>query len=142
MIVRIGVSAVSIARMATLLERRGPEVRAKCFSPAEQAACDERAAPAQHYAARLAAKRAFKKALGSCRQVPLRDVQIGSDTRGAPILGIVGRAAVAASARGVTSNHVSLTHADGVAVALVVLESPARSARGCRMACREPRRAT
>ena len=60
----IGVDLIEIDRVERALARY-PGFKDRCFTKAEQAYCDSRANPAQHYAARFAAKEAVGKALGS-----------------------------------------------------------------------------
>lgn len=60
-----GVDVVDISRIARLLEEFGDSFRERAFTPAERAYCESRPDPAQHYAARWAAKEAFRKAVGT-----------------------------------------------------------------------------
>ena len=55
MMLRIGMDLIEIDRIAAALDRR-PGFRERCFTEAEQAYCDSRPNPAQHYAARFAGK--------------------------------------------------------------------------------------
>jgi holo-[acyl-carrier protein] synthase len=52
-----------------------------------------------------------------------RDPVVNRTSSGAPRLTLTGAAASRASALGVRSTHLSITHAAGVAVAVVILES-------------------
>src|SRR5919108_398119 len=61
---RVGVDVIEIERVRQALERYAG-FAARCFTEAERAYCDGRGNPAQHYAARFAAKEAVGKALGS-----------------------------------------------------------------------------
>lgn len=123
MIVGIGLDVVPIARMATMLERHGPRAERRLFSEGERSDCDGRAEPAQHYAARFAAKEAVLKALGAPPGLKWSEIEIRTAGTGRPVLLLSGGAAAAAALRGVTGQHVSLTHAGGVAAAVVVLEA-------------------
>ena len=60
---RVGVDMIEIGRIREALERYSG-FRDRCFTSAEQAYCDARKNPAQHYAARFAGKEAVGKALG------------------------------------------------------------------------------
>lgn len=60
-----GVDIVGIDRIARLLEEFGESFAERVFTPAERAYCDGRPDPAQHYAARWAAKEAFRKAVAT-----------------------------------------------------------------------------
>lgn len=65
LVLRSGVDVVGIARIARLLEEFDQSFEDRVFTPAEQAYCDRRPDPAQHYAARWAAKEAFRKAVAT-----------------------------------------------------------------------------
>lgn len=64
-VLRSGVDIVGIARIARLLDEFGQSFKDRVFTPTEQAYCDGRPDPAQHYAARWAAKEAFQKAVAT-----------------------------------------------------------------------------
>lgn len=122
MILGIGLDIVPIARVAALLERHGARAEQRLFSRIERADCEARAEPAQHYAARFAAKEALRKALGGPPGLRWVEIEIHTTDAGRPVLILSGAAAVAAADRGVAAQHVSLTHAGGMAAAVVVLE--------------------
>ncbi len=122
-IVGVGLDVVPIARMATMLARHGARAVERLFSPAEQADCEKRADPAQHYAARFAAKEATLKALGAPRGLRWVEMEVRTEDSGRPTLFLSGAAVAAAVQRGVSGYHVSLTHAGGIAAAVVVLEA-------------------
>ena len=60
---KVGLDVIEIERIVRTLERH-ESFRERCFTAAEQAYCDSRPNPPQHYAARFAAKEAVGKALG------------------------------------------------------------------------------
>lgn len=122
MIVGVGLDIVPIARIAALLSRHGERARDRLFSPSERADCERRADPSQHYAARFSAKEAVLKALGAPPGLRWVEMEVRSAPDGRPVLHLSGAAAEAADARGVNTSHVSLTHAGGMAAAVVVLE--------------------
>jgi len=124
MIVGVGIDLVSIERVATLLERRGDRALRRLFTEAETLRCRESRHPAESFAARFAAKEAFFKALGTGVGPggEWTEVEVESLPSGAPRMRLAGRAAEAAAARGVASIHLSLTHADESAAAVVILE--------------------
>ncbi len=74
---RVGVDMIEIGRIRDALERYSG-FRDRCFTAAEQAYCDARKNPAQHYAARFAGKEAVGKALGLgvARLFAWRDIEI------------------------------------------------------------------
>lgn len=125
MIVGVGFDLVDIARVAALLEAKGERAVARLFSPAEAEYARARAEPARHFAARFAAKEAVYKALAGsedARGIGWRDAEVVVEWDGRPRLVLRGRAAGRAEALGVTRTHLSLTHSDHVAGAVVVLE--------------------
>jgi len=124
-IVGVGLDLVPIARVAALLARHGARARDRLFSARECADCERRAEPAQHYAARFSAKEAVLKALGAPPGLRWVEMEVHTVDGGRPVLRLSGAAAAAAAARGADSMHVSLTHAGGMAAAVVVLERQA-----------------
>ena len=125
MILGIGFDLVDIARVAALLADKGERAVARLFSPGETEYARARAEPARHFAARFAAKEAVYKALAGsedARGIGWRDTEVVIEWDGRPRLVLHGRAAARAAALGVVRAHVSLTHADLVAGAMVVLE--------------------
>lgn len=122
MIVGVGLDLLPIDRMAASLARHGARFEERVFTHGERAYCSGRGSPAQHFAARFAAKEAFLKALGAPPGLRWREMEIVAGAGGAPVLRLDGAAARAAAARGVATMHLSLTHAGGVAAAVVVLE--------------------
>ena len=124
MILGIGLDLCPIARMArALLRARFAE---RVFTPAERAYCRQRGEPAQHFAARFAAKEATLKALGVPRGLSWHELEVVSENSGAPRLVLRGVAASAAAALGVHKLHLSLTHTTDAAAAVVVAEGSSR----------------
>lgn len=60
-----GVDVVGIDRIDRLLGEFGRSFKDRVFTGAERAYCDDRPDPAQHYAARWAAKEAFRKTVAA-----------------------------------------------------------------------------
>jgi holo-[acyl-carrier protein] synthase len=125
MIVGIGLDVCSVRRMARELARDGGGFRDEVFTPHEIAYCETRHRPAQHYAARFAAKEALFKALDTDAGDTARwrevEVRIGPDGRRRVVLHQ--RLARAAARRRVRDIHLSLTHDGAIAIANIVLES-------------------
>ena len=121
MIVGIGVDLVPIARAAALLARHGDRFLARCFGPGEVTRPDD----ASHVAGLLAAKEAAFKALGTGwgEGVGWRDVVVAKNAAGAPLLALGGAAAARAGGLGVVRTHLSIAHAGGLAVAVVILDA-------------------
>lgn len=128
MVVGLGFDLVDIPRVAALLAAKGARAEARLFTDGELAYARARAEPARHLAARFAAKEAAYKALAgseAARGISWRDVEVVAEWDGRPRLVLHGRAAERAAALGVTRVHLTLTHADAVAGAVVVLEGDA-----------------
>ena len=118
----LGIDAVDIERFRQLLARR-PQATERIFTDAERALLSARADPVPGLAARFAAKEATMKALGTgLGGVRFADVEVFRGGSGAPRLEISGLAASRAEALGIRSWHVSLTHTDSVATAVVVAD--------------------
>ena len=120
MIVGLGLDLVSVARAERMISRHGARFLSRCCAPGEVARPDD----AGHVAGVLAAKEATFKALGSGwgMGVGWRDPVVSRAPAGAPRLTLTGAAASRATALGVRSAHLSITHAAGVAFAVVILE--------------------
>lgn len=118
--VGLGVDLVDVRRFAAVVSRR-PRVLTRVFTDEERS--DARGA-ATSLAARFAAKEATWKALGrGLGATGFRDVEVRTRPSGEPELHMRGRAAELAAARRVATWHVSLTHTDGHAVAVVIASS-------------------
>ena len=125
MIVGIGIDLVLIDRLERALAPEGGDrFQELVFTAAERAACAGRADQAQALAARFAAKEACLKALGTGwgEGTTLQDIEVVTGPQGRPELRLSGSAASRARALGATRFHVSLTHEQLVAAAVVVLE--------------------
>lgn len=110
MIKGVGVDAVPVARMRLALERT-PKLAQRVFTSRELETADTRASREASLAARFAAKEACRKALSTTLR--WQDVEVVSQDR-VPTLRVAGHESF--------RFHVSLTHTDDVAVAVVVAE--------------------
>ena len=116
----VGVDAVDVGRFRSVLERR-PSIGERLFTPGERR--DGRG-DAQRLAARFAAKEATMKALGrGLGSMGWHDVEVVREASGAPSLRRTAAAEALAERNGVARWHVSLTHTDSVAMAMVVAET-------------------
>ena len=126
MIVGLGMDLVDIVRIERLLADQGERAVKRLFTEGEAAYARQRAQPARHFAARFAAKEATFKALAGTREaraVGWLDIEVASEWDGRPTLVLHGRAAERAAELGVVRAHLTLTHSDHVAGAVVVLEA-------------------
>lgn len=126
MILGLGIDVASVERLTRVLERHGARFWERILTPGEREDLRPRTAdPGTALAGRFAAKEAASKALGAPRDVWWHDLEIRRGTGGAPVLQLLGPAAVHAARLGVTRCHLSITHDAGVAAAVVVLEGGA-----------------
>ncbi len=125
MIVGLGIDVVRIDRVWAVLERKGGRALRRLFTAAEAERCGASKHPPESFAARFAAKEAFFKALGTGWGVggAWTEVEVVSDASGAPSLRLSGRAAGLAAERGASRIHLSMTHAEDTAAAVVILEA-------------------
>ena len=116
----VGVDLIEIERVRRALER--PRFRERCFTAAEQAYCDSRPNPAQHYAARFAGKEAVGKALGFgvARLWAWQDIEIAG--RPKPGVALSGRVGAWAEKIGAGAIDLSMTHSRELATAVCVVD--------------------
>jgi len=111
----LGIDITPVERIAAL-DRAYPErFRGKVLAPLEAPSSPE------SLAGLWAAKEAVSKAIGTgFGEFGPRDIYIGYDLHGAPLVTLMGRAGQVAEARGITQLLVSISHAGGMAVACAV----------------------
>lgn len=122
MIVGLGLDLAEVPRIAEMVERWGERFTRKLFTERERAFAAARANSAQHLAARFAAKEATLKALGVPKGLSWHEMEVVGGGRQRPQMILTGQALRAAEALGVTRLHLTLTHADTVAAAVVIAE--------------------
>lgn len=122
----IGVDIVEIPRMKKALERT-PSMKWRLFTEEEQAYCDSSARPADHYAARFAAREAVLKALGTgfSQGIGYKDVSVVRDANGRPRALLEGRAREICDSQGIQEVALSLSFTRELAVANAVAMSEA-----------------
>jgi holo-[acyl-carrier protein] synthase len=121
-----GIDVVEVERISAAISRHGEPFLARIFTSGERAYCESRKNPAPHYAARFAAKEAAAKALGTGigKHAGLHDLEVVTNSAGAPQLRLSGAAAAFASENGIAEIHISLTHtreyaaANAIAIAI------------------------
>src|SRR5437870_7232151 len=122
MVVGIAIDLCPVSRMGRAIERHGGRFEARVFTEAERAYCRSRGQPAEHFAARFAAKEALLKALGVPAGLSWHELEVESGPDGAPRLLLHGEAGRAAAVRGADVLHLSLSHSGDMAAAVVVAE--------------------
>ncbi len=117
----MGLDLVEVARVRALIERHAERALERVFTDDERTYCDRSRRRFEHYAARFAAKEAALKALGTGRAGMIRwtDVSVAR-ADAAPSLVVVGEAARIATERGIRAWHISITHTDTHAAAVVI----------------------
>ena len=124
MIIGTGVDIVEIGRIRKMREKLGNRFIQRIFTAAEQEFCNERHDPAPHFAARFAAKEAIFKALGTgwAQGVSWLDCEIVRKDSEAPVMVLHGDAEQRCLRLGGGRIHLTLSHSDQWAVAMVILE--------------------
>jgi holo-[acyl-carrier protein] synthase len=119
----VGIDAVDLDRFARVLGRR-PGMADRLFTSGELAYARSAADPVPRMSTRFAAKEATMKALGvGLGAFPFVDVEVVRTGLEAPRLVLHRIALARAREAGVVRWHLSLTHTDGVALAMVVAEA-------------------
>jgi holo-[acyl-carrier protein] synthase len=124
MIIGTGIDIVEIARIRSIMEKLKDRFILRVFTAAEQEFCRAHRDPAPHFAARFAAKEALFKALGTgwAKGVTWLDVEVLRERQDAPAMTLYGEAKRLSEQMGARKAHVTLSHSDLWAVAMVILE--------------------
>ena len=129
MSIGIGSDLCDIRRIEDTLQRFGPRFTQRCFTDIEQARSEKKAARAESYAKRFAAKEACAKALGTGlhRGVFWRDMGVVNLPSGQPTLVLTGGAAARLAqilpAGHEARIHLTITDEPPLAQAFVVIEA-------------------
>lgn len=123
MIVGLGLDVVDIPRFRQAVARRGDRFRLRLFDESEVRDCATKADPLLSLAGRFAAKEAFFKALGTgvAQGITWRDAIVVRGENGKPTMELRGVSAtlLPPGAR----VHLSITHSNRTAAAVVVIEA-------------------
>ncbi|MDF1536609.1 MAG: holo-ACP synthase [bacterium] len=124
MIIGTGIDHVQGERMKEMLLKWADRVENRVFDEVELEYSRSKGETHLHLAARFAAKEALFKALGKglSEGMTWTDVKVVNDESGKPSIDLKNRAREIAEGMGVKKIHVSLTHTDDCAVAMVILE--------------------
>lgn len=129
MILGLGSDLVDIRRVEATLARFGERFTHRIFTAGERAKSDRRAARAESYARRFAAKEACSKALGTGfrKAVYWRDMEVVNLPGGKPTMRLTGGAAIRLAEmvpRGMRAQiDVSLTDDPPIASAIVIISA-------------------
>lgn len=126
MVLGMGIDLCAVARLRQELAAPERGFLRAVFTTAEIAHGESRPHPAEHFAARFAAKEATLKALagGGASGSFWLDIEVADAEDGAPRLVLHGRAREVAEKLGVVRWHVSLSHERQFATAIVIAEGP------------------
>jgi len=118
---RVGVDVVGVERLRRLLCEHADR-HEELFTAAELAYCRGKRRRYEHLAARFAAKEAVLKAFGTgvSRSMRFTEVEVLNEPGGRPRVRLLGSAARFAERRGLSQIDLSLSHAEGIALAQVV----------------------
>ncbi len=124
MIIGLGMDLIETARVDRALQQFGDRFLERIFLPAEIGYCRSMKSSARHLAARFAAKEAVSKAFATGIGAALgwKDIEVGRRPNGEPFLILHGHGTQLARERGVVRTHLSLTHHETAAAAVVILE--------------------
>lgn len=118
----IGIDLCEVERIREAIARHGARFLARVCADGEVRRPASSPALAEHVAGLFAAKEAAMKALGTgMRGVAFREIAVAREPGGPPMLALFGRAAARATAIGAVAAHVSITHDQRAAAAVVLL---------------------
>lgn len=128
MIIGIGIDLVKISRIERAAKQHAAFLD-RVFTEREQEYCERQKYPAQHYAARFAAKEALLKAFGTGLSAGMKwtDIEVLHGEGGGPIVNVSGAVRDLADLKGVRQIMLSYSHDEGYAVAHAVLDGGART---------------
>lgn len=123
MIIGTGIDIIEVSRVAEKVGKRNGFTQ-KIFSPDEIVFCESAINKDEHYAARFAAKEAFLKAtgLGLNAGFELHQIEIIADALGKPGIKLHGDFEHLAVENGWNKIHLSLSHVQAMACAVVIIE--------------------
>ncbi len=125
MIVGVGLDLVEIQRVKAALDRFGERFALRVLLPSEWEYCRQQRVPSVPFAGRFAAKEAASKAfgVGIGAQLSWTDLEVTRNALGKPTLALHGSALQLMQSLGARGTHLSLTHTEKTAAAVVILEN-------------------
>jgi holo-[acyl-carrier protein] synthase len=125
MLVGTGIDLVEIRRIEESIERFGERFLHRVFTGGEIAYCLRKRQSTESFAARFAAKEAGAKALGTGIQygISWKELEVVRPPGQRPTLLLHGRAAAMGLSLGVRTIWLAITHAGGLAIATVHMDS-------------------
>jgi holo-[acyl-carrier protein] synthase len=125
MILGIGIDIIEVARIRSSHEKFGERFLNRILHPNEISYCLSHRDPGPFLAARFAAKEAISKAFGTGigAQLGWQDMEVARKESGEPFVILHERGQALLQARGARAVLISLSHTQGHAAAVAVLES-------------------
>lgn len=125
MIIGLGLDIIELERMKSVSDKWGDKFADRIFTVKELEHWRAGGLAASRLAGRFAAKEAAMKALGVGwgASATWHDFEIVNNKLGKPVLSMAGSAARTAEELGVKNIHVSISHSEKSACAVVILES-------------------
>jgi holo-[acyl-carrier protein] synthase len=116
--ISVGTDIIEIHRIERAMLNWQDSFLRRVYTEAELENCRNRASS---LAARFAAKEAVIKAMGTCaKEVSWQDIEILSDSQGAPVVQLHAKARSKAEENGIAKFSVTLSHCKEYAVAVVI----------------------
>ena len=124
MIHAIGIDIVEVKRIDDIIKRWGESFIQRIFAKEEIDYCTRKVRASMHFAARFAAKEAFMKCLEDELRhgIAMRHIAVLNKRDGTPTLKLQKKLADRLTSRGITMTHISISHTDNHATAVVILE--------------------
>lgn len=125
MILGTGIDIIEVERIRDSYARFGERFINRILRPGEIVYCLSHRLAAPHIAARFAAKEAISKAFGTGigHHLHWHDMEIHRKDSGEPFVVLHDRGIALLNARGGKSVHISLSHTQGYAAAVAILEA-------------------
>lgn len=125
MILGIGLDMVEIQRVKAALDRFGDRFALRVLLPQEWEYCSQQKDPSLSLAGRFAAKEATSKAfgVGIGSRLSWTDLEVIRDALGKPSLALHGAALRLMESMEAKGTHLSITHTERTAAAMVILEN-------------------
>lgn len=118
MINGIGIDLIEIKRIEKLIQKHQNKFLERTFTLQEIAYCQKKAMPAQHYAARFAAKEALIKAVG--KPLVLKEIEVKRPLGKAPQISLSGEAEKVVATKKIL---LSISHDHEYAIAQVIIQN-------------------
>lgn len=124
MIVGLGIDIIEIARIREVYHKYPDRFPGKILTEQEQSYCRQFADPIPEIAARFAAKEAFSKAIGTgiTRGTVWKDIEVVKEPGKPPRIHLSGKAKKRSERMEINNIHLSLTHTENNAAAVVTVE--------------------